>query len=60
MYVRTKKSKVDEVRDILANVVLAHIPVVAFDFRNKALHLCFMVRRLLMGNLDPSQLDDKV
>jgi DNA-directed RNA polymerase beta subunit len=46
-WVRVKKSKVDEVRDILANVVLAHVPVRQFDFRTKMVYTCVMIRRML-------------
>jgi hypothetical protein len=33
---RRGRSRVDEARDILASVVLCHIPVVAYDFQQKA------------------------
>lgn len=46
-WVRVKKSKVDEVRDILANVVLAHVPVRQFDFRTKMVYISVMIRRML-------------
>mmetsp|Transcript_6859 Transcript_6859/g.25298 ORF Transcript_6859/g.25298 Transcript_6859/m.25298 type:complete len:1170 (+) Transcript_6859:151-3660(+) len=59
MWVKTKRSKVDEARDILANVVLAHIPVPAFDFRNKCIYLGVMIRRMLEASRDPSCIDDK-
>ena len=48
-----------QARDILATVVLAHVPVVAFDFRQKAVYLAVMLRRMLQTMLDPSQVDDK-
>ena len=32
---RRTRSRVDEARDILANVVLCHVPVVAFDYQQK-------------------------
>lgn len=35
MYQRRTRSKVDEARDILANVVLCHVPVVLFNFQQK-------------------------
>eukprot|EP00898_Chlorokybus_atmophyticus_P001524 jgi/Chlat1/2372/Chrsp17S02643 len=59
MWVRTKRSKVDEARDVLANVVLAHVPVHAFDFRQKVAYMAVMVRRMLDAMHDPSNLDDK-
>ena len=33
---RRGRSKVDEARDIMANVVLCHIPVLHYDFQQKA------------------------
>ena len=56
---RPKRSKADEARDILANVVLAHVPVTAFDFRDKALYLAHMIARMLEAIQDPSTIDDK-
>lgn len=34
-FARRTRSKVDEARDILANVVLCHVPVLHFDFQQK-------------------------
>lgn len=34
-FVRRTRSKVDEARDILANVVLCHVPVLHFDYQQK-------------------------
>lgn len=59
MWVRAKRTKVDEARDILTHVVLAHVPVVSFDFRAKYMYLAIMVRRMLQATLDPTMLDDK-
>ena len=49
MYSRNKRSKVDEARDILAGVVLAHVPVPAYDFRQKCVYVAIMIRRILGG-----------
>ena len=52
-------SRTDEARNVLATVVLNHVPVVRFDFRPKAQYVCHMVRRILLtagGALEP---DDK-
>jgi DNA-directed RNA polymerase III subunit RPC2 len=32
---KRRKSKVDEARDILANVVLCHVPVLKYNFQGK-------------------------
>lgn len=53
-----RRTRVDEARDILANVLLAHVPVVQYDFRDKSLYLSYMVRRMVMATIDPSTLDD--
>lgn len=55
----TNKTKADEARDILASVVLSHIPVRSLDYRLKALHLAIMVRRIIQAVHDKSYLDDR-
>ena len=54
-----RRSRVDEARDILAGVVLAHVPVVAYDFRQKCAYVSIMIRRILNAIIDPTQIDDK-
>ena len=49
----------DEARDILAGVVLAHVPVVAYDFRQKRAYVAVMIRRILHAMVDRSAVDDK-
>ena len=49
----------DEVREVLADVVIAHVPVVKFDFRQKVTYLAVMLRRLMGAVMDPSQTDDR-
>ena len=56
---RRGKSLVDEVREVLADVVIAHVPVVKFDFRQKVTYLAVMLRRLMGAVMDPSQTDDR-
>lgn len=56
---RQTKSKVDEARDLLANVVLSHVPVAAYDFRAKVVYLAIMVRRIILAGQDPTTVDDK-
>ena len=52
-------SKADEARELLAQVVLSHVEVERFDFREKAFYIAFMVRRCLEAKHDPTRLDDK-
>jgi len=54
-----RKSKVDEARDILANVVVCHVPVVRYNFQQKVMYMAVMIRRMLLAVLDPSFIDDR-
>jgi len=56
---RRRKSKVDEARDILANVVLCHVPVHRYAFGHKTVYMAVMIRRMLLAALDPSFIDDR-
>ncbi|KAK3275089.1 DNA-directed RNA polymerase III subunit RPC2 [Cymbomonas tetramitiformis] len=58
-WIKVKKSKSDEVRDILTNSVLAHVTTRNYDFRAKIYYVSVMIRRLLQAVEDPTQLDDK-
>jgi len=49
----------DEARDVLANVVLSHIPVNNFDFRAKCIYIGYIVRRILLVHMGKAELDDK-
>ncbi len=52
-------SPAEEAREVLANVVLSHVPVVHFDFRAKAMFVGHIVRRVLLVHLGKMPLDDK-
>ncbi|KAI8791779.1 DNA-directed RNA polymerase III subunit RPC2 [Biomphalaria glabrata] len=54
----TKKSKADEARDVLKNVILAHVTVVDWNFRQKAVYLALMVRRIILTQAGKIKLDD--
>ena len=58
-FTRRSRSLVDEARDILANVVLCHVPVVAFDYQKKVTYVAAMIRRMLCALEDPSFIDDR-
>ncbi len=53
------KTKVDEAADVLAGVVLAHIPVVGFNFRMKSVYLALMIRRVVLAREDALKIDDR-
>jgi len=54
-----KLSKVDEARDILAQVILGHVAVKNYDFRPKYIYLALMIRKIIQATHDSSTLDDK-
>eukprot|EP01112_Ceratiomyxa_fruticulosa_P021333 TRINITY_DN7466_c0_g3_i1.p1 TRINITY_DN7466_c0_g3~~TRINITY_DN7466_c0_g3_i1.p1 ORF type:complete len:1131 (-),score=237.49 TRINITY_DN7466_c0_g3_i1:136-3528(-) len=54
-----KKTKQDEARELLAGVVLTHVPVPKYNFRPKCIYICMMLRRIILAMKDPTFLDDK-
>ncbi|KAL3822037.1 hypothetical protein ACHAXA_007830 [Cyclostephanos tholiformis] len=54
-----KLSPEDEARNVLADVVLSHVPVEDFNFRTKVIYVGYIVRRLIMVHLGKCPLDDK-
>lgn len=55
----TKKTYAEEAAEVLATIVIAHVPVENLNFRPKAIYLALMVRRVLMAMEDPSTIDDR-
>ena len=53
------RPKTEEARNVLAGVVLAHVPVPEGDFRMKALFLALMVRRVIQAQTNKAQVDDR-
>ena len=54
------KTKLEEARDILTNVILAHIPMSKhLPYFAKCRYLGLMIRRIIEAIHDPSKLDDK-
>ena len=53
------RPKAEEARDILAQVILNHIPVVRFDLKLKCIYIARMLRRIVQAAKDPSHLSDK-
>lgn len=53
------KTPADEVRDLLATTVLAHVPVECYNFKQKAIYLGLMVKRVMEAQTDKKFLDDR-
>jgi len=49
----------EHARDLLAGVVLAHVPVRRYNFRDKCIYMAQMMRRILAAAEDPTMIDDK-
>ncbi|RNC58276.1 putative DNA-directed RNA polymerase polypeptide [Trypanosoma cruzi] len=58
-----QKSKADNAAEFLGNVLLCHIREGQvqrdWNFRHKALYVCFMVRRMIEASVDSSLLDER-
>jgi DNA-directed RNA polymerase III subunit RPC2 len=49
----------DEALEVLATVVLAHIPVENLNFREKSIYAAMMVRRVLQAMNHDVEVDDR-
>ena len=49
----------DDAREVLANVVLSHVPVNNFDFRAKCIYIGHIIRRIFLVQMGKAELDDK-
>jgi DNA-directed RNA polymerase III subunit RPC2 len=58
-HARRPVSVEDEAREVLAHVVLSHVPVINYDFVAKRTYIGHVTRRVLAASLDYSLLDDK-
>lgn len=54
-----KKSPIDDVRDLMCNTILAHVPVENYDYKMKAIFLALMIRRVIEVQENPKLIDDK-
>ena len=55
----TGRTRIQEAKDILASVVLSHVPCEHYDFRAKVRYLAIMVRRVVEAMNDPTKVDDR-
>lgn len=53
------RAKSEEARDILAQVILNHIPVERYDLKLKCIYISRMLRQILIADKDHSKLSDK-
>ncbi|XP_050391784.2 DNA-directed RNA polymerase III subunit RPC2, partial [Patella vulgata] len=53
------KCKIDEARDVLHSVILAHVPVEEWNFKLKAVYLALMIRRVILTQGDKVNVDDR-
>lgn len=53
------RAKSEEARDVLAQVILNHIPVEKYNFTLKCIYIAKMIRQILIANKDHSKLSDK-
>lgn len=56
---RRQRTPEEEARDVLAGVILAHVPVINFNFRAKCIYVAHIIRRIIMVSLGKNELDDK-
>ena len=54
-----RKTPVEEARELVGDVVLAHVPASALDLRPKCLYLALMARRVLQAELGMVGIDDR-
>ncbi len=57
--VHPRQRTIDHARDLLASVVLSHIPVKQFNFWEKCVFISQMLRRIISAADDPAAVDDK-
>jgi DNA-directed RNA polymerase III subunit RPC2 len=53
-----RRSRLEEARELLANVLLAHVPVVDYHFWPKIIFVAQMLRRMISALHDPDCMDD--
>lgn len=56
---RKERNPVDEVKDKLCNIFLAHIKVTMENMLPKAQYLALMMKKLIEGINDPTKLDNR-
>lgn len=52
-------SRSNHAREFLAHTILAHVPVIEYNFRSKCVYVAQMVRRVILALEDSSWVDDR-
>ena len=55
----SRKPKMEEARELLSSVILAHVPVASFNFRPKYIYVALMIRRVITAMFQPVTIDDR-
>lgn len=58
-YSGTHKTLAEEALEVLATVIIAHVPVENLNFREKSIYAAVMIRRVLVAMTDEVQVDDR-
>ncbi|CAI4212519.1 unnamed protein product [Parascedosporium putredinis] len=54
-----RRNHAEEALDVLANLVVAHVPIDGLESNTKAIYLALMARRVLLAARDPKLVDDR-
>ena len=54
-----QRPPVEAARDFLARIILAHVPVIEYNFKSKAVYMACMVRRVIQAKKDQNVVDDR-
>ncbi|GMH45532.1 hypothetical protein BSKO_13489 [Bryopsis sp. KO-2023] len=54
-----RRSKEEEARDALANLLLHHVPHNRYSFNRRVTYIGYILRRVIAAKLDPSLVDDR-
>ncbi|XP_067951989.1 DNA-directed RNA polymerase III subunit RPC2-like isoform X2 [Watersipora subatra] len=55
----SKKSSIDEAREVLQATILAHVPVDNWNFQKKACYVALMLRRVILARNEDVDIDDR-
>ncbi|CAF3552571.1 unnamed protein product [Rotaria socialis] len=53
------RNRIDEARELLAHIILAHVPVIEYNYKLQAVYTAIMVRRVIQAQLGHVNVDDR-